>query len=348
MASVVGSVETGKKRVSIVAPCRNEVDAIQMFLDHVLSLDPPEGGYEVIIADGMSNDGTREIIDKFRSRHKNLILLDNSHGTIPHGMNLGIKAANAELIVRTDIRCVHPKDYLTQLLELRDQTQAQDVGGVLEPAGLGYVQESIANAYRSPIAVGGALRDRGEFFGETDTVYGGCFSKKFLLEIGLYDEEMIKNEDDDLAFRIRKAGGKIIQSGKIRVKYFPRKKYAQLFKQFLHYGYWKVPVVRKHPRQASIRHLVPSAFVFGLLLLSMAALLLPARGANWLATYLTTYAICILIEAFRVTPKASIHLAFGTALAMALMHAGYGAGFLLGLAGWIFGWKPGWFDTLSR
>jgi hypothetical protein len=138
------------------------------------------------------------------------------------------------------------------LVELSEKTGADNVGGVLVPEfGNTYTQKAVALAYKSRIAMGGALRDRGDFIGETDTVYGGCFKRKRLLEVGMYDETMVRNQDDELSFRLREKGGKIIQDGRIKIQYYPRSSFWHLFKQFMQYGYWKVSVIKKHPQQAS-------------------------------------------------------------------------------------------------
>jgi cellulose synthase/poly-beta-1,6-N-acetylglucosamine synthase-like glycosyltransferase len=196
--------------------------------------------------------------------------------------------------------------------------------------------------------MGNALRDRQDFFGETDTVYGGCFLRSQLIEIGMYDETMVKNEDDELSFRLRKAGGKIIQSGEIRVKYYPRKKFSDLFKQFLQYGYWKIPVLRKHPRQGSIRHLLPSALVILLLAFPAAALLFPWISPVCFMAFWSAYLLTILSESLRVNGPQSWTLFPATTLAIALIHIGYGTGCLLGLISSLVNVRWIWFEKLTR
>ena len=259
-------------QVSVLIPCRNEAKHIELCLTNIYGFAPPPGGFEVIVIDGMSNDGTRDILCQLQKRHLGLIVLDNLQRTVPYGMNMGIQRARGEYIVRADVRCIHPSNYLLDLIELSKMTKADNVGGVLVPiSGETYAQKSIALAYKSRIAMGGALRDRGDFLGETDTVYGGCFKRQRLLEIGMYDEGMIRNQDDELSFRLKEKGGKIIQDGRIKIQYFPRRFYWQLFKQFMQYGYWKVVVIKKHPQQASLRHFLPAGFVLGLTFLAVAS-----------------------------------------------------------------------------
>jgi succinoglycan biosynthesis protein ExoA len=340
-------MNTSAARVSVLIPCRNEASHIEGCLENVYSFIPPAGGFEVIVIDGSSTDGTREVLSRMLEQHADLRVLDNPRKTVPHAMNLGIMRAEGEYIVRTDVRCIHPRTYLVDLIDLLEQTKADNVGGVLVPRGTTYVQKSIALAYKSPIAMGGALRDRGDFIGETDAVYGGCFRRKRLIEIGLYDERMVRNQDDELSFRLRKQGGKVIQSGKIKVQYFPRKTFKQLFKQFLQYGYWKVFVLEKHPRQASWRHYAPAALVSGLSGLGIAALFSSA-GAVGFFLIAGGYVSALALEALRITGGTGLSLWPGVFSSIFCIHMGFGSGFLLGLVSRIFKIKPSWFETLSR
>jgi len=336
-----------EKKVSVLMPCRNEAGTIEACISNVFEFDPPEGGFELIVIDGMSDDGTRERLERMKERCKGLVVIDNPKRFVPHAMNLGIRRARGEFIVRVDARCVHPRNYLVELLALSMLTKADNVGGVLQPMGTAYTQRAIAHAYRSRIAVGGALRDRGEYIGENDTVYGGCFRKERLIEVGMYDESMVRNQDDELSFRIRKSGGRIFQSGKIRVGYYPRTRFRQLFKQFLQYGFWKTIVIRKHPLQASLRHYIPALFVAGLVVLS-AGSLFNARISVLLLLFTAFYLFAVSVAAFRVCWPAEWRLWPGVVLAIVLMHVGYGTGFLFGLASNTFNLGFAWFTTLSR
>ncbi|HUK99942.1 MAG TPA: glycosyltransferase family 2 protein [Nitrospirota bacterium] len=337
-----------KKKITVLIPCRNEVRYIVGCLRNIYDFAPPVGGFEVIVIDGMSNDGTREVLDRLQQQYPDLIIIDNPHKTVPHAMNLGIRQARGEYLVRADVRCIHPKSYLLDLLELSESTQADNVGGVLIPLpGDTYIQKSIALAYKSPIAMGGALRDRGDFVGETDTVYGGCFRKSRLIEIGMYDECMVRNQDDELSFRLRKLGGRILQHGKIKIFYHPRSRYTQLFKQFMQYGYWKVAVIAKHPQQASFRHFLPAMLVCGLTLL---CLVLPFShyALTGLIVYATCYVLPVALESLRIVRKNDIALWPGVFNAIVTIHVSFGIGFVISLLCKAFKTKPKLFETLSR
>jgi len=300
----------------------------------------------VIVIDGMSDDGTMELLQELRECYPDLILLQNPDRFVSSSMNIGIKQAVGEYIVRADVRCLHPAKYLLDLLALSQKSGADNVGGVLIPISEDrYVPKSIRFAYKSPIAMGGALRDRGDFEGETDTVYGGCFKKETLLRIGMYDEEMVRNQDDELSFRLRKAGGRIIQSGKIKVRYAPRGSYRQLYKQFSQYGYWKVAVIVKHPNQASFRHFLPLALVLGFITLFA---FIPFDGVLWLVGYTTLYLMALGYTSVRIASKQGILFAPGIGMAIFLIHIGFGLGFLSGILNRFTKRTSPYFKTLSR
>ncbi|HUL38169.1 MAG TPA: glycosyltransferase family 2 protein [Thermodesulfobacteriota bacterium] len=340
--------QNGETRVTVLIPCRNEAAYIESCVRNVYKFSSPEGGFEVIVIDGMSTDGTRDLLTSLKNEFPDLIVIDNPNGTVPHAMNLGIEQARGEYIVRTDVRCIHPRNYLCDLLELSRRTGSDNVGGVLVPIeGNAYIQKSIALAYKSSVAMGGALRDRGSFLGETDTVYGGCFRRDRLLEIGKYDVEMVRNQDDELSFRLRKKGGKIVQDGSIKVHYHPRKSYRQLFKQFMQYGYWKVVVIRKHPQQASLRHFLPAGFVVGLITLTVLAALVPA-GFLGLVVYAAIYLLAVGLVSLKSSQGVGFKHLPGIVIAIFLIHFSFGTGFLIGLIGRAFRFKLRWFETLSR
>jgi len=336
------------KKVSVLIPCRNEVQYIKSCIHNVCSFNEPDGGFEVIVIDGLSTDGTREILSHLESQFSDLVVIDNSGKTVPCAMNLGIRYAKGEYIVRADVRCIHPSSYLCDLIELSERTGADNVGGVLVPElGNTYTQNAIGLAYKSRIAMGGALRDRGDFVGETDTVYGGCFKRKRLLEVGMYDEEMVRNQDDELSFRLREMGGKIIQDGRIKIQYFPRSSFWHLFKQFMQYGYWKVTVIKKHPQQSSLRHFLPAVLVLSFVTLGL-LILFTVYGLYGFLIFLGSYFLAIGLCSFQSTYERSLRLLPGLIVAIFLIHFSFGIGFIIGSICRLFRLKLNWFGTLSR
>ena len=335
-------------QISVLIPCRNEAKHIEHCLTNIYGFTPPPGGFEVIVIDGMSSDGTFDILSQLKNRFPDLIIINNPDKIVPSAMNLGIQYAKGEYIVRTDSRCIHPKSYLCDLIELSERTGADNVGGVLVPEfGHTYAQNAIALAYKSRIAMGGALRDRGDFIGETDTVYGGCFKRKRLLEVGMYDEEMVRNQDDELSFRLRERGGKIIQDGRIKIPYQTRNSFWNLFKQFMQYGYWKVSVIKKHPQQASLRHILPAVLVLSFVTLG---LFIPFTiyGLYGFLIFSGSYFLAVGLFSIKSAYRRSLKLLPGLIFAISLIHISFGIGFIIGSIFRSFRLTLKWFETLSR
>ena len=261
------------KRISIISPCRNERDYIAGFVESLLAQElPPHYELEVLIADGMSDDGTREILDALAKRHPLLSVVSNPGRIVSTGLNAAIRAASGDLIVRMDAHTTYARDYVRACVETLERTGADNVGGPWQAAGESELQKAIALVSHSPFASGGGRSHALDYEGQVDTVYLGCWRKEIFDRVGLFDEELVRNQDDELNLRIVRVGGTVWQSPAIQSCYSPRSSLPKLFSQYMQYGYWKVRVIQKHTLPASIRHLVPGAFVFGLLALTLRAL----------------------------------------------------------------------------
>ena len=329
-------------RVSVLIPVFNEEPFIAHSLNAVLEQDYPADRLEVIVADGRSTDRTREIVRSFQTKHSNIQLIDNPGRIVSTGLNRALASARGDIIVRLDGHCAYPKDYVRSVVALREQTGADDAGGVLVPLGNGtYASQAVAAAYYSPVGIGGALRGHAASAKvcEVDTVHGGCWQREQLKGLGGFDEEMVRNQDDELSFRLRKSGGRIVRSSGIRVKYWVRDSYRRLFMQFVQYGYWKVRVLQKHPRQSNVRHVVPSVFVL-ILLASVVLAPFSVMALRVLEIVAGGYALAMCLAGLREATRTELRLWPGIALAIPVMHFGYGAGFLLGWLHWLVGALP--------
>ena len=324
-------ISSSTPAVTVIVPCCNEAAHIRSALDSMLGQEVPEGGFEIIIADGMSTDGTREVIQAYVREHPELRVIDNPRKFVSPGLNLAIQAARGDVIIRMDMHTEYAPDYIRQSVRILKETGAQNVGGPARTRSQGYLQNAIRLAYHSPFSCGGAAFHNPDHEGYVDTVTYGCWKKDTLLSLGLFDEELIRNQDDELNLRLVRAGGQIWQSPAIQSWYYPRASLRALFRQYAQYGYWKVRVIQKHKIPASWRHLIPGTFVASLVLLSLLApvgvlfwwlwlgLVISYASAVGAASLLT----CRSLDKLRFLPVMPI--------VFTAYHIGYGYGFLRGL-----------------
>jgi glycosyltransferase involved in cell wall biosynthesis len=316
--------------ISVVIPCRNEERAIAACLRSVLAFELPGLEMEVIVADGMSADRTRDIVDEFARRDPRLRLIANPSGSTPAGLNAAIRQARGEYVARVDAHTEYAPDYLRECLSVFLQSGAENVGGPARTRSASYIQRSIAAAYHSRFAVGNAAFHQPRYEGPVDTVPYGFWKRTRVLELGLFDEELARNQDDELNLRLIRAGGRIWQSPRIRSWYLPRASLTALFRQYARYGYWKVRVIQKHGAPASWRHLVPASFVASLLLL---LLLSPVAGAarHAAALLLGVYSAALVTASAIVSARAGLALLPALPPVFVCYHFGYGLGFLAGM-----------------
>jgi succinoglycan biosynthesis protein ExoA len=316
--------------VSIVIPCRNERDHIETVLRSILTQDPPPGGFEVIIADGMSDDGTRSVLQRLATEDSRLRIVDNLQKITPSGMNTGIREARGRYIAIMGAHNRYAPDYLRRSVETLQKTGADNVGGAMSCEANGWVQRAIAAAHHSPFSVGGAKWHNVNYEGPTDTVFGGVYRREVFDRIGLFDEELVRNQDDEFNLRLIRAGGKIWQSPLIQSWYRPRASLLALTRQYKQYGYWKVRVIQKNALPSSVRHLVPCLFVSSLLILPVAALIWPLAMLLWLML-LFMYGTSIGVASVLTAARAGWDLLAILPIVFACYHFSYGYGFLRGI-----------------
>jgi len=317
--------------VSIIMPCRNEARCIGAVLEEILQhQEEPQGGFEIIVADGLSSDGTRDRVLALAQCDPRIRLVDNPHRYTPHGLNAALAAARGEIIIRMDAHTAYAPDYLIRCVETLLVRNADNVGGPWVARGKGYWSRAIAAAFQSAFAIGGARGHRVGYEGPVDTVYLGCWRKDVFSRFGRFDEELVRNQDDEHNLRITRQGGVVWQSPVIRSWYVPRQSLYALFRQYFQYGYWKVRVIQKHQLPASLRHLVPGAFVSALLACLVAGpFYVPAR---WVGGVLAAvYLACVLLASVVTGARSEWKLIPALPFVFPAYHLGYGLGFLQGV-----------------
>ncbi len=329
---------TVHRSVSVIIPCRNEAAHIAGLLDSVLAQDYPAERLEILVVDGMSDDGTREIIEDDRRQNGRIRLIDNPGRAVPTAMNLGIEHSSGEVIVRMDVHAVYPPDYISRLVHELFALDADNVGGSLEtlPADGSRKARAVAAVLAHPFGVGNShcrihAGDRDGAV-EADTVPFGCYRREVFDRIGLYDEDLIRNQDNELNERLLKAGGKIFLIPSVRIGYFARENYSKLWRMLYQYGYFGPLVDMKLGSRTRLRRYIPALFVLSLLLPLPPALIAPrllfvplaAAALHTLCNGACSTALALKKRSPALIPSlisgfAVAHLAYGT---------GYLAGFL--------------------
>jgi GT2 family glycosyltransferase len=318
--------------VTVIVPCRNEQRWMATCLQSILDNDYPHDHLEILVADGMSDDGTRSVVESFAARFPQLRLVSNDKKITPTGLNLGIAAARGTVIVRMDAHVEYPRNYISSLVALLEESGADNVGGVCHtlPANDSPIARAVALGMSHPLGVGnshfriGAAENRW-----VDTVPFGCYRREVFDRIGPFDEELVRNQDDELNLRLIKHGGRILLSPQIVCKYYARDSLPKLWRMYYQYGYFKPLVVRKLGGVMTARQLLPPLFVLCLIVTALAApwsrigLVVFAAIAG---SYLLAIAAVAMTSLGRLGPAAAAALfaVFPT------LHFSYGCGYFRG------------------
>lgn len=323
-----------KVSVSVIMPIRNEAMFIERSLGSVLSQDYPAKKLEVLVVDGMSDDDTRNKVANIAACHPEIsvMLLDNPHRYMPMAFNVGLQKASGDVIIVIGGHCEISPNYVSQCVKALETTGAQCVGGPMHTIGETTTARGIALALSSRFGVGGvAFRTDSQAGRFVDTVAFGAYRREVFEQIGHFDEEMIRNQDDEFNFRLTQAGGRIWLDPAIRSTYYSRTSLRRLWRQYFEYGLYKVRLIQKRGAVPSWRHLVPASFVLALISSFVLGLTLGNPTLQW----------SVLLPYFFANAAASIWtarsdwntLAF-LPISFFVLHAAYGIGFLYGLWRW--------------
>jgi glycosyltransferase involved in cell wall biosynthesis len=325
--------------VSLLMPIRNEASFIEGSVQSVLNQDYPAECLEIIIADGMSTDGTREIIQRAGSKRDNVHIINNEQGIVPTGLNAALRKAKGEIIIRIDGHCEIAPDFVKRCVGHLQQRKADGVGGPIETIGETFWAKTIATAMSSPFGVGGSafrtVKDKEMF---VDTIPFPAYRRSTVERAGLFDEELVRNQDDEYNYRLRELGHKLLLAPDIRSRYYSRCNLHSLWRQYFQYGYWKVRVMQKHPLQMSVRQFVPALFVFSVMLSYMLGLFF-TLGRWMLGGILISYLLANILATLVTARRKGWGFLFTLPLAFITLHLSYGLGFLAGLIQFWNRWK---------
>ncbi len=329
---MVEHVSVTRPFVSITIPCRNEARYIAGCLDSILAGDYPGDRLEILVADGLSNDGTREILSRYAGEHRCIIVVDNPRLSTPAALNTAIRAASGSVVIRMDAHVVYPKEYVSRLVAALEETGADNVGGVLEtaPADNTPAARAIAMGLSHPFGVGNSyFRTGTRVRREVDTVPFGCYRRETFDRIGLFDEELIRNQDDELNFRLIGAGGRVLLVPEVTCRYFARSSFRHVARMYYQYGYFKPLVARKVGRVMTVRQLVPSMLIVALLGSAILSPWIPGAGLA-LAAIAAAYA-AFVVGCSAAAAGADLRLWLALAAVFPILHFSYGSGFIRGI-----------------
>jgi len=306
--------------VSIVVATRDELESLGRCLRALGDQTYP---CEILVADGGVDASARAIVEQYGARW-----LDNPDRIAATGWNRGLDAATGDVLGIMSSHAVPARDYVERCVEALHRTGAWAVGGrIARFGGSGPIQEAIARATSSPFGVGNSRHNYADEPGWAETVFPGMWPRWVLEQVGRFDAELVRNQDDELSYRIREAGGRIWYDPAIVVAYEPRASLRSVFDQYRQYGFWKVRVYAKHPGAIRPRQLVPAAWLaaltIGIVALGMRS---PARLLLWPAA--VGYSFFILAAGLRLGGG---RMGGRIAAALAAVHSGYGLGMWQGL-----------------
>ena len=307
--------------ITVLCPTYNEAEYIEKVLKFFINAKPPDK--ELLIIDGGSNDGTKEIVNDWTNKYSNIRLLENENKYVPFALNIGIKNSNGDPIIRLDAHTEYAEEYFEQIIKTFEETGADIVGGPMNAVGNTNFQIAVAHVTNTVFGVGDSKIHKGKYEGESDHVYLGAWRRKLFNEIGYFDERLKRNQDDEFHYRARSLGKRIHLNPKIKSYYYPRSSLSKLIRQYFQYGLFKPAVLRKIKSEIKLRHLIPSLFSIYVISLPLAFLS---------KFYLLPLFVYIFIDIyFSIWAKRNIKIVFNSLLIYPVLHLSYGFGFLTGL-----------------
>lgn len=318
-----------KAKISVVIPCRNEEKYIGKCIQSIIDQSYGIENIEVFVCDGCSDDNTQNIIKQYSIKYPQIKLVINEKRMAPSAMNLGIKASEGEIIVIFGAHAYMDKEYIKLCVKKLNNTDITCVGGRIINISENSRAQAISFSMGSPFGVGNALFRFSEKEQLVDTVAFGAYKKSIFDEIGYFDEELVRNQDDELNFRITKNGNKILLAPDIISHYYTRGSFSKLWTQYFQYGFWKVRVIQKHKKPAAIRHLIPMLFVTSLIV-GTALSPFSKIGRYLFLTEILLYLTSAIIFSLKAS-KGKFKYVPQMIVSFCILHLSYGIGFLEGL-----------------
>jgi succinoglycan biosynthesis protein ExoA len=318
--------------VSIIIPMRNEAKYIGKCLDSILTNDFPQDKYEILVVDGRSTDNSKKVVAQRAEQSRCVRLLDNPQQIVPPALNRAIRESKGRYIIRMDAHSEYPPSYIRTCIEELEATGATNVGGrwITLPGSNSIVARAIALLTQNAIAVGNAAYRTGQQGRYVDTVPFGAFRREIFDQVGLFREDLVRNQDYELNARIRKVGGTIFLSPKLFVKYYNVPTFSKFMRQAYLNGLWVARMWIRYPLSFYWRHAAPLCFSVCLIgLFGLGALyklfLMAAIAA------LSAYSLCAVAAALQIASRNGWKFLFVVPPLMFSYHFVYGISTALGL-----------------
>ncbi|MBQ8093739.1 MAG: glycosyltransferase family 2 protein [Clostridia bacterium] len=318
--------------ISLVLPIRNEERYIEACVESIFRQDYPSDRMEVIFVDGCSEDRTVELLENMRQRFPQIRILNNPNKTVPYAMNIGIRNSTTEIIVRLDVHAEYMPDYVRLSVETLLTRECENVGGVVDTRGRGFMGEAIAAMLATPLGVGNSQFRTTDEDAYVDTLPFGCFHRALFDRIGYYDERMTRNQDNELNYRIRKSGGKVFLNHKVKSIYYCRDTLKGIMRMGFMNGKWNVITMALVPGSMSVRHFVPMAFVLSTVLLVLLTLVTRSMFfGGLLALEWGAYLLLDLFYSYDIARVKGIRFFPVELILYPLFHFAYGTGSMTGI-----------------
>ena len=330
-------------RVSIIVPCRNERRHIAACLDSILANEYPSDSLEILVVDGASDDGTRDLLEEYARNNGIIRWLDNPARTAPAALNIGIRNSHGDIVMRMDAHCRYPDDYIASLVNWLEVSGADNVGGAWRtlPGSDTSVARAIAAAMSHPFGVGNAKFRLGTTVPQwVDTVPFGCYRRSVFDRVGLFDEELVRNQDDEFNQRLIQSGGRILLVPDAKIDYYARDSIKNVVRMYYQYGFFKPLAIRKLGRVGTVRQAVPGGLVASLaILLALSPWVLLSRAAFVILSIV--YDAAVVISSLHAGRRYGASVCAWLLFVFPAIHFSYGIGSILGLVRFFLRSAPG-------
>lgn len=317
-------------KISFVIPCRNEVKYIIETINSIINQKIQYKDIEIIVVDGLSDDGTKDILSDIQKKDSRIIVIDNVKKITPVALNLGVKKATGNYIFILGAHAKIANDYVANCLQIFEKhPDVSCAGGPITSISNSALGKAIAFAMSSFIGVGNAKHRFPDYDGYAEMACFPVFKKEVFNQIGYFDEKLIRNQDDDFCFRLRKSGGKVYISNTVKSFYYVRDNMKLLFKQYFEYGFWRVVLLRKHKMPIALRQQIPFLFFLIVFILFFYGLI---TYDLFIALFLpVVYTGIILSYSLRVFINDKEKNMYWLPIVIPVLHLSYASGFLKGI-----------------